>query len=313
MRVSVVLAAHNEGDRLRRTVESCIETVQDLKPEILVVDDASTDGCVAPVAQRFPQVRLIQHAVREGVSRTKDDAIRSSQGDIVVLLDAHTKPEPGAIRRLVEGVEALGGDAILTPCVPALDCDRWAAVIERLGFGFVLELDSFGCKWCGLETLKQRGAYFENPALVGCCLAISRKLYETLWGFDRDMIEWGQEDIDFGLKAWLMGYPILCEPRAIISHRFRNEFDNFSIAPTSTLLNSLRAARKNFTDPVWEEWHREFRRRRSYMSDEDWAAGWSLFEARRESLERERTFLHAHRKHDEFWYAEKFGLRWPVR
>jgi nitrogen fixation NifU-like protein len=42
-------------------------------------------------------------------------------------------------------------------------------------------------------------------------------------------------------------------------------------------------------------------------------AAWTLFETRRESVEREREYLLANRVHDEFWYAEYFHLPWPVR
>lgn len=310
MRTSIVIAAHNEGSRLVRTVQSCVETVEDLEPEILIVDDASSDAASEEVEKRFPHVRVVRHATREGVAPTKDHGARASSGDVIVFLDGHTKPEPGAIRRLVEDVEAFGGDALITPCVPALDCEAWKAMSDRLGFGFRMELEDFGCAWTGLQDLTRRGDYFENPTLVGCAMAMSRKLYETLWGFDRDMIEWGQEDLDFGLKTWLMGYSILCDPRAIIAHRFRDRFDNYGVSSTSALVNTLRIARKNFTEPVWEEWLEEYRRRHA---EEDWQAAWPLFEARRESLERERAYLHAHRVHDELWYAEKFGLRWPAR
>ena len=43
MRVSIVIASHNEGEALSKTIESCIETSGDLDCEIVVADDASTD------------------------------------------------------------------------------------------------------------------------------------------------------------------------------------------------------------------------------------------------------------------------------
>ena len=67
------------------------------------------------------------------------------------------------------------------------------------------------------------GPTSNSHCVVGCCLAVSRNLYEKLRGFDPGMRSWGTEDVDFGLKSWLMGHPSLVDPDAIIGHRFRKE------------------------------------------------------------------------------------------
>lgn len=53
MRGSIVIATHNEGAALSRTIESCIETTIDVGCEIVVSDDASQDGSVAEAERRF--------------------------------------------------------------------------------------------------------------------------------------------------------------------------------------------------------------------------------------------------------------------
>jgi glycosyltransferase involved in cell wall biosynthesis len=58
VRTSVIIAAHNEGPSLRKTVQSCIETSAGLDYEIIVSDDASNDGSIDEVEQRFTQVRI---------------------------------------------------------------------------------------------------------------------------------------------------------------------------------------------------------------------------------------------------------------
>ena len=108
MRTSVVIASHNEGDQLWQTVGSCLETTRELDCEIVVADDASTDGCVEEMQRRFPDVRVVRFPERRGVSPTKDLAARSSRGEILIFLDAHCKPEPGAIPRLVSDIDQWG-------------------------------------------------------------------------------------------------------------------------------------------------------------------------------------------------------------
>jgi hypothetical protein len=146
-------------------------------------------------------------------------------------------------------------------------------------------------------------------------LTISRELYEKLWGFDSHMFFWGVEDLDFGLKCWLLGHRILHDPEPTIAHRFRKEFDNYSVPIEHVVANQLRMARKNFTQSVWAEWLEHCRLRHpGPLSDHPeglWARAWQVFEAQRASVEAERGLIQAHRVRDEFWYADRFGLEWP--
>ncbi len=71
MRASIIIAAHNEGTRLRRTVESCLATAGKLDHEIIVADDASTDGSIDDVTRRTPRARIVRGEERKGASPTK--------------------------------------------------------------------------------------------------------------------------------------------------------------------------------------------------------------------------------------------------
>jgi GT2 family glycosyltransferase len=308
MRVSIIVAAHNEGSLLWKTVRSCVETTPDLNREIIVANDASTDGCVEEARRRYPEVRVVSFPCRRGCSAAKDLGARRARGRVLVFLDRHCKPEEFAIERLVNDVEDLEGQAIVTPTVPALDVARWRSSKRAKGHGYVMSLSTFHSKWLPLERLRRIGPLYECPALVGCCLAISKKLYLELRGFDPDMIEWGVEDVDLGLKAWFLGRSVLHDPYAMIGHRFRSAFSNFTVRSESILANEIRTARKNFSESLWREWRRRMRRRTSTRL---WKKAWASFETRRTSAEEEREYLQARRVHSETWYAHRFGLKWP--
>ncbi len=309
MRASILIAAHNEGELLARTVGSCVETAAGLGVEIVVADDASTDGCVEEALRRFPFIRVFRHRRRRGCSATKDLAARHARGDVLIFLDGHSKPEAWAIEQLVNDVEDTWGRVVVTPAVPSLDTVRWENRHNRVGFGYGVDLKTLGCGWVDRSRMRRRGKFYENPCLCGCSLAVSRELYEYLLGFDRHMIHWGVEDLDFGLKAWLVGDGILLDPDARIGHRFRERFDNFTVDELAVPVNQLRTARKNFSDPVWNAWLERFR---SEYSPEDFARIWRRFQKGRRSLERERRRLLGRRKRDEYWYAARFGLSWPA-
>ncbi|HUY90330.1 MAG TPA: glycosyltransferase [Pirellulales bacterium] len=319
MRLSIIIAAYNEGDALVKTIQSCVETCMGLDYEIVVADDASWDGSVDEVERRFPRLRVVRNLERLGPSPTKDRGARAAAGEVLIFLDGHAKPERGAIRRLADDVQRLQGRAVVSPSIVALDAARWRNAAVASGHGYQVDLEAFRSTWLPLGRLRivREGPrkFYESPIAIGCALAVTRELYETLWGFDPEMRFWGVEDVDFSLKCWLMGYPILHDPEAVVGHRFQRSFDNYSVPLEQLLANQLRLARKNFTHSTWEAWVE--RRRKQHGADLAdhpeglWTYAWQVFESRRESVEEERAHLLARRVRDEFWYAERFGLDWP--
>ncbi len=316
-----MIAAHNEGAALGKTVQSCVETCAGLDYEIVIADDASWDGCIAETCKRFPQVRIVRHEKRLGPSPTKDLGARQARGEVLVFLDGHTKPEPGAIRRLVESVEWQRGEAIITPAITGLNVGCWKSIPQQIGHGYFLELERFDCGWLPLSALKKvshRGrVFYESPAAIGCAFAVHRELYDDLRGFDPHMRSWGVEDLDFSLKCWLLGHPILHDPAAVIAHRFREKFDNYHVPMQDLIANQLRMAYKNFTPINLAGMGRTLPS--SLSEPPPRAPGRSVGlrlgtfpAAARERRRRARLFAVPPPDGDEFWYAERFGLSWPA-
>lgn len=300
MRVSIVIAVHDEGEKLLRTIASCVETAGNLDYEIVVVDDASTDDAPSRAAERFACVRLFRHATRMGVAASKHEGAQRAAGDALIFLDGHCKPQVGALQKLVEGLEQTDGRAVITPSIAVLDIDRWQNLDAPLGDGYGFDLLTMEAGWVSLESMQKSGNLYESPALIGCAFAVTRAVYDRLRGLDRHMRSWGVEDLDFSLKAWLMGHPILHDPDAVIGHHFQDAFTTYSVRSEDVLANQLRTAFKNFTNEVWSAWVEAARVRN--------AESWALFKVDEESAAEERAYLHAHRERDELWYARRFGL-----
>ncbi len=220
--------------------------------------------------------------------------------------------------RLVEDVEMLEGEAVVTPAVPSLHAVRWENSTWQIGHGYRLTLETLDCGWLPLDELKPlpgRRKFYESPALNGCALAISRDLYNRLHGFDADMLVWGVEDLDFGLRSWMMGHSILHDPEAVVGHRFRATFDTYEVPYECLLVNQLRMARKCFTTSVWNDWvercQRRHANRRSEHPEGLWARAWHLFHEHLASADVQRANIQGSRVRDEFGYGERFALTWP--
>ncbi|HZS23302.1 MAG TPA: galactosyltransferase-related protein [Pseudonocardiaceae bacterium] len=120
----------------------------------------------------------------------------------------------------------------MTPQVVALDVDTWENDLGQGGHGYHLDLLTIDCGWKPLAELRPNREFgrqlYETPSLIGCAFGVDARLYRKLGGFDQHMLFWGVEDLDLGLKCWLMGNEVLHDPLAVVGHRFRTSFDSYN-------------------------------------------------------------------------------------
>ncbi|MDE2346038.1 MAG: glycosyltransferase family 2 protein [Gammaproteobacteria bacterium] len=103
MGLSIIVPAYNE----EKFISACLEHIRaDIQRcatdsvEVLVIDNASTDN-TAKIAASFPGVRVV-HEGRKGLTRARQAALESAQGEILAFVDADTRMPPGWIRRVLD-------------------------------------------------------------------------------------------------------------------------------------------------------------------------------------------------------------------
>nr|BFE61669.1 hypothetical protein GCM10020063_061950 [Dactylosporangium thailandense] len=102
MRVSVIIANFDK----ERSLAACLDAVfaQTVPPaEVIVVDDASTDGSPA-IAARY-DIRLLRLAVNRGVSHARNRGAELATGDVLMFVDSDVAPAPDALANAVEELE----------------------------------------------------------------------------------------------------------------------------------------------------------------------------------------------------------------
>lgn len=82
---TVVIASKNRKDDLRRALASCL--AQTAGPEVIVIDDGSTDGTAAMLRAEFPRVRFYRDEVSRGVSAQRNRGVRLASREIVFTID----------------------------------------------------------------------------------------------------------------------------------------------------------------------------------------------------------------------------------
>ena len=100
MKISVVIPTYNRRNLLKRAIDSVRK--QTLNPfEIIVVDDGSIDGTQAWLEDEFPFVKCI-YQNNSGVSRARNNGIRSAQGSWIALLDSDDEWLPDKLEQQVK-------------------------------------------------------------------------------------------------------------------------------------------------------------------------------------------------------------------
>jgi glycosyltransferase involved in cell wall biosynthesis len=85
IKASIVIPTKNRKDYLRRAVASAV--LQCPEPEIILMDDGSTDGSSELVRSEFPQVKVHRFDQSRGSSVRRNQAVRLATGDIIVSID----------------------------------------------------------------------------------------------------------------------------------------------------------------------------------------------------------------------------------
>jgi N-acetylglucosaminyl-diphospho-decaprenol L-rhamnosyltransferase len=151
-RVAVVIVTYNSARDIDAALQSLSQPPPHTAHEILVVDNASSDGTAAGVRARWPHVRVIESARNLGFAAANNRAIRECSSELVLLLNPDTRVPPGAIDRLVSHLDARSDVAIAGP-----------RIVDGQGRA---EL-SFGAMIAPLSELKQKVLVTGNDRGIG--------------------------------------------------------------------------------------------------------------------------------------------------
>src|SRR5579872_5053855 len=112
MEISVIIVNWNTKDLLRGCLESLVASAPARSIEVIVVDNASSDGSPQMVRAEFPWVELIQSHENLGFAKSNNIGIRRSSGKYICLVNSDIKVLPGCFDALAEYLDthpAVGG------------------------------------------------------------------------------------------------------------------------------------------------------------------------------------------------------------
>lgn len=285
--VSVIIPAKSEGDNLIDTVAAVRENSV-LRPEIIVVDDASEDGAPQRLAARFAEDDLVRVIAGpdEGIARARNAGAGVARGEILVFLDGHCFVPPGWLEPLV----APFADPVVGMTGPAFRSIRDP---RARACGITWADASLGNVWLPPET---QGPV---PFHIGACQAVRAELFAAEGGFDPGMTRWGSEDVELCLRVWLMGHDVHAVPESEVYHLFRTARP-YTVDTTLILYNHLRLALLHFDAARLEQ---VIARLQTYPG----SAG-AIARAFTDGTLADRDRIHARRTRDVTWLFQRFGI-----
>ena len=202
--VSVCIANYNGMAVIDDCVRSVLEQDCDFPVEIIVHDDASTDGSAQHIRAAYPEVILIESAGNAGFCIANNRMVERASGEFVLLLNNDAALFPDALATLHRAAQNIGRPAILG--LPQYDFDTGAL----LDIGSLF--DPFLNPVPNLDPHRN-----EVGMVIGACLWIPKRLWNELGGFP----EWFgsiAEDMYLCCRARLAGHAVLALPDSGYRH-----------------------------------------------------------------------------------------------
>jgi glycosyltransferase involved in cell wall biosynthesis len=229
-RVTAAVCTHDRADLLARCLASLVALRERGAPgaprlEILVVDNAPSDGRTRDTVAAVPEVRYACEPVA-GLDIARNRAMREATGEFVAYFDDDVTVDPGWLEGFVEAWAAHRDVAAITgPVLPLELATRAQVEFERLGgFRQALRRTRFGRSLAGNPLYPCGSGIFG----AGCNMTVRRDVLHALGGFDEALDTGaplaGGGDLDIFYRLARAGHPIVSEPRCLVLHQHRREY-----------------------------------------------------------------------------------------
>jgi glycosyltransferase involved in cell wall biosynthesis len=298
--ISVIIPVRNEADRLPATIRSIANArSRDFPLEVILVDDASTDGCCSNLVYEGPKlaapnlsIRVFRLDERVGVPRARNQGANIARGDILFMTDSHVRFSKGWNRYIENNIR---DNRILAATI----ADTTSSF---KGYGCSLIVPFMGTKWIKGPLTRM------TPVQIAACSGtiLKNNLFKKIGGYDPGMILYGAAEPEFSVRAWLSGAEILSLPQVEIFHRFKPQAERKQFVEELRpymIHNSLRFGMLYLSELAILQMIRHFAMKFPNRIQK------ALRMVENSDVWQRRDFLSKHLRYDFHWFIKRFDLK----
>lgn len=214
--LSIIIVNFNVKEFLQNLLGSIQKSCGNITTEVIVIDNASDDGSVEILREKFPWVKLIANKKNLGFGRANNLGLEISQGKYILLINPDTIVQEDTFQKLIAFFERtpdaglLGCKVLNSDGTLQLACRRgfpgpWTSFTKVTGLSRLFPKSRLFARY-NLTYLDENETY-EVDAISGAFMMMKREVYETIGGFDSQFFMYG-EDLDLCYRVQKAGYKV---------------------------------------------------------------------------------------------------------
>jgi N-acetylglucosaminyl-diphospho-decaprenol L-rhamnosyltransferase len=232
-RVAVVVVTYESRDLALAALDS-LRAHGGLPLEVVVVDNASTDGTAAALRERHPRARVVANGENTGFARACNQGWRASSAPLVLFLNPDAEVLPGAISALADVLDGRPDVGVAGP--RTLNDDGTVQVSTGRDLTIASERRQrrlvAGVRarqpWALGEAEARHSRPHEPDWVSGACLMARRSALEAVGGLDERFFLY-EEDADLCRRIRTAGFRVVFTPEAVVRHRLGRSMEKAAV------------------------------------------------------------------------------------
>ena len=216
MELSIIIVNYNVKEFLQNLLHSIEKASLNISHEIIIVDNASDDGSVELIRDKFPSVKLIANTENLGFGKANNQALEIAKGKYLLLINPDTIISEDTFDKMIRFFEdnaeaGLAGCKILNPDgTLQLACRRsfpgpWTSFCKVTGLSNLFPKSKLFARY-NLTYLDEDQTY-EVDAISGSFMMMKKETYNKVGGFDEEFFMYG-EDLDLCYRIQQEGFKV---------------------------------------------------------------------------------------------------------
>ena len=205
----------------KRFLKDCLDSLLSLNYpkenlEIILVDNASSDGSVEFAGFNYKDVKIIKNDRNYGFAKGNNIGARQASGQYIAFLNNDMKVDENWLSELIKPILESESNEVVCAGSKILNWDGQKIDFVEGTMNFYGHGDQkyFGIDYAGNDFLQDHYLLFP----CGGSMLIDKSVFLEVGGFDEDYFAYF-EDVDLGWRLWILGYKVKFASKAVVYHR----------------------------------------------------------------------------------------------